>query len=332
MSVMSLSCESLLERIEKLSLRDAGALIHGDHAIDDGIRVAVGAEVLEARLNGFDARAQDEIGIDGDLETHLRQSSRGHYRSAAALDHVGDLHAGQAADLGQRATRPWRLGEQGVRAGVVVSPRASEGLVQALNGDGVRSRDDYQFVLPAGLDRRPDLLHGLAEGYELLAFEVPALLGDHLILNLNRRRTGAYEFLHRAVQVHGVAVAGVNVANDRNLHCAGHFPDLIQHLAHRDQAHVGQRELTVRDAGAGRVDDRKSRELDEAGCQAVIGAGCNQERVACEQLSEISGVRHHVTFRLSVARDVGWSPPRADWFTASAAIDASRMAVRKSPG
>src|ERR1700723_3183604 len=100
-SVVSLLCEALLERIEKVLLGDPGALFHRDHAVDDGVAVAVGMEVLQAGLNGLHARAQDEIGVNGDLESHLRQCGGRHDRCAAALDDVGDLDAGKGtADLG----------------------------------------------------------------------------------------------------------------------------------------------------------------------------------------------------------------------------------------
>ncbi len=119
-----------------------------------------------------------------------------------------------------------------------------------------------------------------------------ALLGNDLILDLHGGDAGADELLHGSVQVDGVAVAGVDVADNRRFHHGGHLPHLLEHLRHRHQPDVGQRELAVRNAGAGRVDDREAGEFDEPCGQPVVGAGRDDQRVACEQLSENSGLRH----------------------------------------
>ena len=113
-----------LEIVEKLLPSHTGALLHRDQPIQNPAGISGGVEVAEARLNRFDARAQDEVGVDGNREAHRLELRRGHDRGSAALHHVRDLHAGERApDFRQLLARARRLDEQGLGPGFVIGTR-----------------------------------------------------------------------------------------------------------------------------------------------------------------------------------------------------------------
>ena len=96
-------------------------------------------------------------------------------------------------------------------------------------------------------------------------------LGRHLIFDVDRGDAGAVEFLDRAKDVDGVAVAGFGVADDGNVDRVDDFARLVDHFGQREQAGVGETERTMLSA-AGDMHERKAQPLDQPGLNAVVAA------------------------------------------------------------
>ena len=70
--------------------------------------------------------------------------------------------------------------------------------VEAFDRDGVGARDDQQVGIGARIDRGLDLGDHLGARDHLLALEVAAALGEHLVLDLDRVGAGALQHLDGA--------------------------------------------------------------------------------------------------------------------------------------
>ena len=280
--------EPPFEIVEEVFSSHPATLGHRDHGVENRLAVAGGMEMLKAGLNRPDARAQNQVRIQCDLEAHRLQVCGRDDRRTAALDHVGELDARKdPADLRELFPCAGRLDEEDVGSRFMIGMRPPQGFRQTGHRDRIGAGDQDQIVVPARLDRRPDFHHRLVDGNQLFPFEVAALLRNHLILQLHGGHAGTDEFLNGAVEVDGVTIAGVDVGDQRNADRSGHLPDLLQHLGHRRQPDVGERELTVRNAGAGGIHDREPSQFDQPRGQAVVRARRNDQVVVSQQLPEV---------------------------------------------
>ena len=143
----------------------------------------------------------------------------------------------------------------------------------------------------ARLDRGADLGDELGARDHLLAIEVAAALGRHLVLDVDRRHAARLVFAHGARHVELVAVAGVGIGDQRDADRARHDRRVVDHLAHGEQAEVGVA-TRGRSAGAGHVDGLETGLLDQARADAVVGAGGDQHAGALQQRFEGGGGAH----------------------------------------
>ena len=169
----------------------------------------------------------------------------------------------------------------------MVSARAAHRFVEPFDGNGIGAGDDHELAVAARLHCRLDLEHGFIERNDLLAGEVSAFFRNDLVFDLHRGDAGALEFLDRPVEFDGVAVPGVDIGDERHVDGRGHPARLFEHFRHGEQPDVGEGELRVGDAGAGRVDHRKSGGGDKPCGQGVIGSRRDDEFVAFEDLPKL---------------------------------------------
>ena len=90
-------------------------------------------------------------------------------------------------------------------------------------------------AVDGGLDPLPP---SRRSGITCLAGEVPALLGKHLILDLDAGRAGALEHAHGATHVDRIAEAGVGIDQQRQRHDIGDRGDRVGDLGQRGQPDV----------------------------------------------------------------------------------------------
>ena len=98
-----------------------------------------------------------------------------------------------------------------------------------------------------------------------------AALWGNLILDVDTRDTGAFVVLHGAHDIEFVAVSGIGVGHDRNIHGTRHAGRVGDHFGLGEQAEIG---ISVRNgcAGAGHVDRRKARLGDQHRGQSVVSS------------------------------------------------------------
>ena len=125
-----------------------------------------------------------------------------------------------------------------------------------------------------------------ASGNDLLPFHVTALLGCHLILDVDAGDPRPLVLLHGADDVERVAVAGVGVGDDRQFAGGDDPGGVVDHLAHREQADVGPPEQRRRRPEPGHVHRREPRLFHQAGAETVEDAGSQYRVRACQQLPQ----------------------------------------------
>ena len=135
-----------------------------------------------------------------------------------------------------------RLEEDDVGALGLEILAARQRLVEAVHRAGVGARHDQDVGIGAGVDRGADLHPRLLARDHLLAAGVTAFLRADLILDHHAGGAGAGILDHRALDVERVAVAGVAVADQRDLAGGGAaVAQAVEHLGERDQPGVRQR-------------------------------------------------------------------------------------------
>ena len=165
------------------------------------------------------------------------------------------------------------LDEEHVRAGLGRRLAAAQRLVEVDRGDRVGARDDHHRGIGSRLDRGADLTHELAPRNDLVPREMAAALGRDLVLDVESRHSGRLVRLHGPPHVQRVSVSGVGIGDERHVEDGCEVSRVIRHLAEPREPEVGQAEPRGGGAVAGHVDRRKSRVLNEARRDAVVGAG-----------------------------------------------------------
>ena len=163
-------------------------------------------------------------------------------------------------NLREIVARARRLDEQDVGARLGIEPPALDRAVEVLDRRGVGAADDQRRLRLPRIDRRPDLARHLRRGNDRLAGEMPAALGEHLVLELDRRGPCPLEQPHRPLHVERVAVAGVGIDDQRAVDAVAHQRDRFGNLGRGDEPDIGPPEPAIGDGRAGEI------ERVEAGC------------------------------------------------------------------
>ena len=139
--------------------------------------------------------------------------------------------------------------------------------------------------MPA-IDRSPDLLDHVAERHDVLALEVPALLREDLVFDLDAGGTRAFEHAHGARHVHRIAKTGVGIGEHRDRNGIADRRDVFREFAESHEADVGNAKRHVGDASAGDVNPLEAKILDHPREQRIRRAGQNYRALGGEQCLE----------------------------------------------
>src|SRR5262249_8514453 len=121
---------------------------------------------------------------------------------------------------------------------------------------------------------------------DALARHVATALRPHLVLQEGAGRADADELVDRPLDVEGVAVARVDVDDQRPVDRADDAPGGLDHLGLGEEPQVGLGEAGGREAVAGEEDDRKAGEFRQHGAQCIIDAGENERLARPEELRD----------------------------------------------
>ena len=147
-------------------------------------------------------------------------------------------------------------------------------------------------ILSPGVERRPQLLDHLLGADQLLPRVVAALLGRHLVLEVDRGRAEALELAHGTDDVERVAVAGVGVGDDWQRGGVDNLAQPRQHLGHRQQAEVRHPAAPGHGAAAA-VDGGEARRGGDPRRQPVVYPRRHDNLGTLEQLGEPLGPAHN---------------------------------------
>src|SRR3972149_5028354 len=98
-----------------------------------------------------------------------------------------------------------------------VGDRPADRLFQSVPLAGIRPRQNHGIRIAARLDGSGNLGLHLLHPDDLLPLEVPAALGEDLVLEHDRRGPGALQLTDGSPDVERVAIARIGVYQDRNL-------------------------------------------------------------------------------------------------------------------
>ena len=182
------------------------------------------------------------------------------------------------------------LDEEHVGARVLVATRArSIAAGRPSTARGVGPGDDHEVGRLPGRDRGADLREHLVGRDDLLALHVPAPLGRHLVLDVQRRHAGLLVLLHGPHDVDRVAEAGVGVGDDGQRAGPCDAAGVVDHLRHRHEPDVGTAEHRRGRSEPRHVGRVEPRLLDEAGAERVVHTRCEHGIARVEQLPQSSG-------------------------------------------
>ena len=217
---------------------------------------------------------------DGDPVAQLLQPRLGQDRRAPAVRHVGEQrHIEVAADARHLLLALGALDEENVGARPGVGLAAAQRLVEAEAGARVGPGDDEKVGRGAAGRGHLDLAHHLVDGHHAPARGMPAPLGEHLVLDLDRGRAGRLVALDRALQVEQTAKAGIGIADDRRRRPLADLGDAPHHLGVADEAGVGQPERG-RHAVARHVERLEPQPVRDFGGNHVVDAGSRDQPLA----------------------------------------------------
>ena len=223
--------------------------------------------------------------VDPEPESHRFEFARRQRRGLASFENVG--HRGFAQRLrygGELLFRLRRFDKTEIGAGLEIGIHAVDCGLQALAGTGIGARDDQQVRVAARVDCGFDLADHFRRADDLLAFIVPAFLRADLVFDMERGNTALLVLAHAAHHVDRIAVTGVHVGDDRNIHGFDRARNEQQVLGHGQQADVG---ITAgaRVAAAGEINRIEAGGLHQPCGQRVVGAGRDQVTGRAEQLA-----------------------------------------------
>ncbi len=153
-------------------------------------------------------------------------------------------------------------------------------------------------------------------GDHLLAGDVPALLGCHLIFEMQAGHARSLVFPHGAHHVEDVAIARVGIGDERQRDAGSEMAGMGGHLRHGGEAEVGPAQVGAGGTGPGHVDRRETGGLDQPRRKAVVGAGGDDDAWGLKHAVEaswsyasvvLSGVR---AFLMSLSSSAAPDPPK----------------------
>ena len=109
---------------------------------------------------------------------------------------------------------------------------------QALDCDGISTRQDGEVLICARVDGSPYLGYELIARHHMLARHVPAAFRRDLVLDHDRGRARLLELLHRTLDIGGISMTIVTVRKHRQIHRIGSPPHGVDHLGERQQFDV----------------------------------------------------------------------------------------------
>jgi hypothetical protein len=118
-----------------------------------------------------------------------------------------------------------------------------------------------------------------------------ALLGKHLVFQVNGRHASRLVLANRAVHVQRVAVAGVGVANHRDVDGVSNVFRVGHHLGHGDQANVGKAAFGG-SAGTGHIHGLMSHVFGDASVQGIQHERSNDQLVRRQHLAQSASSFH----------------------------------------
>ena len=122
-----------------------------------------------------------------------------------------------------------------------------------------------------------------------------ATLRSHLVLDHRAGKPRLGEAAHGALDIHGVAVAGIGVADDGNRYCVADISALVEDLCIGDQTGIRKAQPTGRNSKAAHEGQSKTRALDQSRRQRVEAAGHDQQFTGGEKLAKQGGGTRHGT-------------------------------------
>jgi hypothetical protein len=179
-----------------------------------------------------------------------------------------------------------RLDEQQIGARVGVGTATGDGGGEPVDRRGVGAGDQEEVGVAAGGDGGPDLADHLVDADHGLAAHVPALLGHHLVLQVDPRDAGLLIALHGPHHVDRVTGARVGVGDHRDADGRDDPAGVVDHLRTGQQPHVGPADQRRRGAEARHVDDAEPGLLDEPGREGVVGPRRDDRSRTGQQLAQ----------------------------------------------
>ena len=187
------------------------------------------------------------------------------------------LGAGERRPISSRSSSEvGRLDEAGIGPGLACGLNPADRLVQSSGGHGVRPGDDEEIASAPRVDGGPDLLHVIVAADDSLAAHVSALLGPHLVFQEAARGPCRDQFVDSSVHIQGVAIAGIGIDDDRDLHAHADPPGTVDHLGLREQAHVRFSDRGCRNRIAGNECHREPDALGDSRREGVKYPGKRQ--------------------------------------------------------
>ncbi len=141
-----------------------------------------------------------------------------------------------------------------------------------MHGAGVGAGDDDEVGIAAGLHCRADFGDEFVVRDDVLAIQMTATFGRHLVFDVNGCHAPGFKFTHRARHIEFVAIAGVCIGNQRHANGAGHHRRTVHHLAQGQQTKI-RKTKGRRDTSAGHIDRGKASLLYQPRANGVIRAG-----------------------------------------------------------
>ena len=163
-------------------------------------------------------------------------------RRAAVLDEIGRLESGDGLAVASHLLDAFRcFKKRDVGARIRERLGAPERLVEAVGrvGIGAGHEQHVEPALFARADAGPNPSERFAPFDDRLAGRVAAALGPGLILDHDTREARLRAAEEGALGIHGVAVAGVGISDDRKRGGGTHVSRLVEHLAVAHEPDVG---------------------------------------------------------------------------------------------
>src|SRR5262249_44302358 len=142
---------------------------------------------------------------------------------------------------------------------ITVTDGPRNGAIEALDRYSIGSGNHQSFARASCIEGCLDFPDHFFWRYERFVVEVPATLGECLILELNRPCTGALEQTHRPSNVERVAVSGIGINNKIGANTIADHGNSVGNFVHRHKADIGSPKPSVGDGRSGNIESRKPR-------------------------------------------------------------------------